>query len=1014
VSLASVSIRRPVLTWVLSAFVLLLGAVGLSQLGVREIPAIDPPLITVVTTYAGANAEVCENQITEPLESSLNGIDGVRSIVSESGDGQVTITVEFDLGANLEKAANDVRDRVSRAQRSLPSGVDAPVVSKADANAQPIVLLTLRSPSRDLLSLSDQAARIQERLQTIAGVAEVDLWGERKYAMRLQFDPERMSSLGVTLQDVQTALAAENAELPTGSIEGKVLSVALLSRTGLRTPEDFKRMTVRAQGGKVVRLADIAKVRLGAENERTLLRMHGTPLVGLAILPQPGANQVAISDEVNQRLAKLRPDLAQDLVLETTLDNTRFVRQALSEVQETILIAFALVVAVIFLFLRDFRTTFIPVLAVPISLVGVFFLAWLLGYSINVLTLLGVVLAIGLVVDDAIVVLENIYAKIEDGLPPLEAARIGLEEIFAAVVSTTLVLAAVFTPLLFLSGFTGRLFREFGTVIAGSVLISGGVALTLTGMLASRLLRPHTQANRLHAATEPFFVGLTDRYRAALSVFLKRRLLALPILVVTVLVMVAAYLALPRELSPLEDRSRLEIQVTAHEGATFGATDAALTAMSKALRERIPEIESDLVLTGADASKTNTGSITLALVPADKRTRTQGELAQLAQRIVDSVGGARSLVVQEPSISSSTRTELPLQFVLQAPDLSTLRQNLSKLEDEARRDSSFSQLDVDLKFTKPQLELEVDRDRIRGLGITPMDLAQTLQLCLSESKWGTFQRGERQYDIIGQLDSAHRSSPEGLQLLGLRDLQGRMLPAASLFKSRETSVPPSLYRTDRWVSATVSAAPAEGVPLGEAIARLDAKAKAILPASMRTSLRGGARDYAESSSNLMTVFLLSLVIVYLILAAQFESFLEPVVILVTVPLALAGALLSLWVFGQSLNIYSQIGLVMLVGLVTKNGILIVEFAGQRRDGGLPPLEAVLEASAARLRPILMTTLCTVLGTLPIALALGAGADSRRSLGIAVIGGLLVSLALTLFVVPAVYATVVHRPAKDPS
>ena len=1013
-SLASVSIRRPVLTWVLSAFVVLLGAVGLSQLGVREYPAIDPPLITVTATYAGANAEVCENQITEPLESSLNGIDGVRSIVSQSGDGQVTITVEFELGSDLEKAANDVRDRVSRAQKSLPSGVDPPVVSKADANASPIVLLTLESDSRSLLDLSEQAVRIQERLQTIGGVAEVNLWGERKYAMRLLFDPARMTALGVTLQDVQTALTAENAELPTGSVEGKSISVTLLARTGLRSVEDFRRMIVRSSGGKVVRLEDIAKVRLGAENERTLLRSKGRPLVGLSVLPQPGANQISISDEVKKRVESLRPELAADLHLETSIDNTRFVRTAVSEVRETILIAFLLVVAVIFLFLRDWRTTFIPVLAVPISLVGVFFLAWVLGYSINVLTLLGVVLAIGLVVDDAIVVLENIYAKIESGLAPMEAAKVGLEEIFAAVVSTTLVLAAVFTPLLFLSGFTGRLFREFGVVIAGSVLISGMVALTLAGMLSSRLLRAHGQENRFHAATEPFFVGLTDGYRGLLSAFLARRKWALGILAATVTVMVACYLSLPRELSPLEDRSSLEIQVSAHEGATFLATDAVMRAMSQALRAGIPEIDQELTLTGTDANKPNTGRITLSLVPSDRRTRSQSEIAQAAQRIVDSVGGARSLVVQEPSIRSSTRTELALQFVLQAPDLATLRQNLSKFETVARQDSAFSQMDVDLKFTKPQLELAVDRDRLRALGITPMDLASTLQMCLSESRWGYFQKGERQYQVLGQLDSLHRASPEGLQSLSLRDLQGRMLPAASLFRSGEVSVPPELFRTNRWVSATVSAEPATGVPLGTAIEHMRGHGKATLAPGMRTELSGSSRDFEESSSNLLTVFLLSLVIVYLILAAQFESFVEPLVILITVPLALAGALFSLWLFGYSLNIFSQIGLVMLVGLVTKNGILIVEFAGQRRDEGLAPLEAVLEASVARLRPILMTTLCTVLGTLPIALALGAGAASRKPMGVAVIGGLLVSLSLTLFVVPAVYAMAVHRLSSKSS
>ena len=1011
-SLATVSIRRPVLTWVLSAFIVLLGAIGLSQLGVREYPAIDPPLITVVATYTGASAEVIENQVTEPLEQSLNGIDGIRTIVSSSSEGQVTIEVEFLLGTDLERAANDVRDRVSRAQRSLPAAVLPPVVSKADANADPILLLSVASRTRNLLDLSAQATLIQEKLQTVPGVAEVDLWGERKYAMRLDFDPSKMNALGVTLQDVDTAEGDENAELPAGSIEGRIASVTMLSRTGLHSVDDFRNMIVRARSGKVVRVSDIANVRLGAENERTLLRSDGKPVIGLAILPQPGANQIAIADEVGSRLDKMKADLPPDLTVKPAFDNTRFVRTALSEVRETLVIAFLLVVAVIFLFLRDWRTTLIPVLAVPISLVGVFFLAWILGYSINVLTLLGIVLAIGLVVDDAIVVLENVYAKIEQGLGPIEAAMAGLEEIFAAVVSTTLVLAAVFTPMLFLQGFTGRLFREFGVVIGGSVLISGFVALTLSGMLSSRLLRKQGEGNWFHGATEPFFLGMTSGYRSILVRFLERRWIAVAILVGAVSTIAICWKILPVELAPLEDRSSIQVQVTGQEGATFGYMDRWMRRLDSAIQVEVPELENRLSLTGSDPSAVNTGTATLTLNSPRDRSRSQQEIADDVQDIAARLGGSQALVIQDPSIRSTTRTELPLQFVIQASDLDSLQLRLPDFLAAARADSTCSVVNVDLKFTKPQLDVTVDRDRLRDLGVTPLVLAQTLQWALSEQYWDYFQQGDRQYEIIGELDSLHRARPDALQQLSVRSTTGALIPVTSLYQAVERPVPPMIPRYNRWFSATVSADLSRGHTLGEGVQRMREIASRTLTPSFHTTLAGSSRDLEESSGSLVQIFLLSLLIVYLILAAQFESFREPLVILFTVPLALGGAMLSLALFGCSMNLFSEIGLVMLVGLVTKNGILIVEFAGQRRESGLPPLEAVIDAASARLRPILMTTLCTILGTLPIALALGAGSESRKPMGIAVIGGLSVALCLTLFVVPAMYVMITRTKPRE--
>jgi multidrug efflux pump len=1004
-SFASVSIRRPVLTWVLSLFILLLGAIGIRHLGVREYPAIDPPTISVQASYPGASAEVVEHQIVEPLEQSLNGIDGIRSITSQSRDGAASTTVEFSLGIDLERAANDVRDRVSRARANLPAGLDPPVVAKADANRSPILLLTVKSPSRGILYTSAQAAGIVDRLQTVPGVAQINIWGERKYAMRIRVDPARMAALGIALSDVRQALRSENVDLPAGSIEGTSSEIAVQSAAGLSSVDDFRRMVVRSSGGSIVRLGDVADVRMGAENERTLLRSGGIPMSGLAVLPQPGADQIAIVDEVQRRVEAMRSVLPKDIQIATAFDNTRFVRKALLEVRETILVAFLLVVLVIFAFLRDWRTTLIPVVAVPISLVGVFAVAWALGYSINVLTLLGIVLAIGLVVDDAIVVLENVYSKIELGMTPRQAAETGVREIFAAVVSTTLVLASVFTPLLFLSGFTGRLFREFGVVIGGSALISGFVALTLAGMLASRLLRPHGRENRLHAATEPFFRGLNGTYRRFLSRMLAHPWIAILVLAASFWGTFQAFQAVPKELAPLEDRSTLLIRVTGPEGATFQYMDDYMERLRRALEKAVPETEQMLEVTGAYGGTANTGLVRLMLVPRDRRKRSQQEIANQLRGLVAKLDGATAFVIQDPSISTGGRSNLAIQFVLQAPEVEDLRKVLGKFLGRVRADSTFSAVDVDLKFTKPQLDLTVDRDRLRDLGATPAQVAQSLQSGFAENRWGYFLRGGKQYQIIGSVDSASRQTLAGLDALQTRSSKGTLLPLGSLVRTAEHPVPPQLFRYDRWSSATISADPAPGRSMGQALDELRRLAKDSLPPVFHTTLAGSSRDFTDSSGSTLRIFGLSILIVYLLLAAQFESFRDPFVILLTVPLATAGALFSLLLFGCTLNLFSQIGLVMLVGLVTKNGILIVEFSGQRRRAGMEPREAALDAAVARLRPILMTTLCMVLGTLPIALALGAGAESRKPMGIAIIGGLLVSLVFTLFVVPSMYVLV---------
>jgi len=1005
-SIASISIRRPVLTWVLSALIVLFGVLGLRQLGVREYPAIDPPTIGISASYRGASAEVVEQQITEPLESALNGIDGVRSITSQSKEGSSSITVEFDLGRDLEQAANDVRDRVSKAQRNLPSDADPPAVSKADANSTPIMMMTLESDRRGLMELSDQAKWVQERLQTVPGVADIRIWGERRKAMRIRIHPQALVANQLSLADVKNALSAENVDLPAGQLQGLHSTVSLRANAGIASVDDLRRLIVKQSAGGVVRLQDVADVSVDVENPNNILRVNGKPMLALAVIPQPGANQIDIADEMIRRAKLLQKDLPADLKLTSAIDNTRFVRTALQEVEETIVIAFFLVVLVIFAFLRDWRTTFIPVLTIPISLVGVFSLMWVLGFSINVLTLLAVVLAIGIVVDDAIVVLENIYAKIEKGIPVREAAVEGIQEIFFAIVSTTLVLSAVFLPLLFLQGFTGRLFREFGFVIGGSVLISGFVALTLGGMLSSRLLKRHEQQNWFYRKTEPWFNALDRFYENHLESALSRPWLALPILLVAALVTVACFQGLKRELAPIEDRSNLSVNVTGPEGATFQYMDARMQKIAAITQKMVPEAV--VVLSNTGQGGTNSGSVRIMLVAASERERSQQAIAQKLQGAFSKVDGVRVSVVQDQTIRVGRRSSQPVQVILQSTSLDTLRKVIPRILAAAGEEPLLSGVDVDLRFTKPQIDLAFERDRMRDLGLSASDVGQALQMGFSGQRYGYWMKDGQQYQILGELDSVSRLTVQGVLDLQVRNRSGELVALSQVASARERQVPPALFRYNRSAAATISADLGEGAALGDAVSRLQEIIRREGGENIRTELTGTARDFMESSGSLGQVFVLALLLVYLLLAAQFESFRDPMVIMLTVPLALAGALASLWATGNTLNLFSQIGLVMLVGLVTKNGILIVEFAKQRRAAGVPLRHAVAEAAAARLRPILMTTFSTTLGILPIALALGAGSESRAPMGIAVVGGLLSSLVLTLLVVPAMIVLVAKK------
>jgi len=1006
-SLAATSIRRPVLTIVMSIGIVLFGVIAFTYLGVREYPAVDPPIITVSTSYVGANSDVIESQITEPLESSLNGVAGIRSLVSSSSEGRSFIRVEFELGMDLEAAANDVRDRVSRSIRSLPPDTDPPVVTKADADASPIVSITVKSEQRDALELSQIANNdIKERIQTIPGVSEVRVWGEKRFSMRLWMYPSKLAAYGLTPRDLLTALVSENVELPSGRIEGYKTELTVRTVGRLTSPEEFGSLIVKESGGNVVRFRDVGYVELGAENLRTVFRKDGVPMVAVAVIPQPGANHVAIADEFYERIEQVKRDLPADIQIAIGFDVTKYIRRSISEVEETLIIAFLLVVGVIFLFLRDWRTTIIPVIAIPISIVGTFFVMYIAGFSINVLTLLGLVLAIGIVVDDAIVVLENIYSKVERGMDSLEAGFKGSAEIYLAIIATTVALVIIFFPIVFLGGLTGSLFKEFGVVIAGSVIISAFVSLSLTPMMSTRVLAGKKGHSHFYHLTEPFFNGLVTKYRSALKSFMDRRWLGLALMVAAITMIFLFGANIPSELAPLEDRSRLQVSATAPEGVSYEYMDAYMRRLVQVIDAEVPEKEGAMAMTspGFGGGGANSGFVTLLLKEKEFRSRSQQQIADQLSRQVRQFTEARTFVTQDQTISvGGRRGGLPVQYVLQAPDFEHLERVLPKFMEAVDDHPAFTISDVNLKFNKPELKVTINREKARTMGVSVMDIAQTIQLALSGQRFGYFILGGKQYQVIGQMTRENRDEPLDLKSIFVRSREGRLVQLDNLVSLSEESRPPQLYRFNRYVSATVSAGLAPGYTLGDGIEAMDEIAENMLDDSFRTTLDGASRDFVESSSSLVFAFVLALILIYLVLSAQFESFIDPFVILLTVPLALAGAVFSLWYFGQTLNIFSQIGIIMLIGLVTKNGILIVEFANQRKAGGLSVVKAVEAAAVARLRPILMTSLSTVCGFLPVAFAIGAGSESRVSMGIAVIGGLVFSGALTLFVIPAMYS-----------
>lgn len=1001
-SISTTTINRPVLATVLSLLIVIFGVIGYTSLGVRDYPSVDNPVISVRCGFPGANADVIETQITEPLEAAVNGIPGIRAISSTSRDGSSSINIEFNLEVDLETAANDVRDKVSGAMRQLPQDVDPPVVEKSDADAQPIFTITLQSESRDIIDLSEYAeVNFKERLQTISGVSSVGIWGSKRYSVRMRMDPILLAAYKITPLDVRQAVSRENVELPSGMVEGSTMELTVRTLGRLRTIEDFNNLIIARSGERIVRFSDIGSAEVDAENTRSILKRNGVPMVSCVIVPQPGANYINIVDDAKRVVEELQRTIPEDIEVGVGFDNTVFIRDSISEVQMTILQAFLLVILIIFLFLRNWRTTLIPIIAIPISVIGAFFIMYIAGFSINILTLLAIVLSIGLVVDDAIIVMENIYTKIERGVPPKEAAIEGSKEIFFAVIATTITLVAVFFPIVFLQGVTGRLFREFSFVIAGAVIISSFVALTFTPMISSKLLKRDAKENRFYRWSEPFFVWLNSVYTSSLDKFLKKRWMAVVFLLFSFWVIVYLWTTIPSEMAPLEDRSMINVSSTAQEGATYDYMLKYTDDLYSVVKDEAPEAENILQMVGMGGR--NRSNFSISLVDPLSRDRTQQEIADALSPKVAMLTGARSFVNQQQTFGGR-RGGMPVQYVIQAKNLDSLKRIIPIFMSEVAQSEVFSNSDVNLKFTKPELSISIDRDKASLMGVSIQNIAQTLQLSMSEQRIGYFIRNGKQYQIMSQIDQSMRNKPVDLANIYVRNDAGELIQLDNLIRMEESSMPPQLYRYNRFVSATVSAALSKGYTLGQGIEEMDKIADRVLnPDDFTTTLSGQSKDFVESTSSLLFAFLLALLLIYLILSAQFESFRDPLIIMFTVPLALFGALLTLKLYGQTMNIFSQIGLIMLIGLVSKNGILMVEFANQRKLAGLDKLAAIRDSAASRFRPILMTSLSTILGILPMVFATGAGAESRISMGVAVAGGLLFSTFFTLYIIPAMYS-----------
>ncbi|MFN8245151.1 MAG: efflux RND transporter permease subunit [Ferruginibacter sp.] len=1016
-NLSEFSLRRPVFAIVLNIIIVIFGLIGYKFLGVRDYPALDPPNINVRTNYPGANAEIIETQITEPLEKAINGIAGIRNITSQSSQGSSSITVEFELGTALEEAANDVRDKVSQAIRNLPSDLDAPpVVSKADNSGDPVMIILLQSNMRNALQITEFANNnLVERLQTVSGVSAVNVWGEKKYAMRLWFDPSRLSAYSITPKDVQNALQKENVELPGGKLSGDATDLGIRTFGKMNTEDEFNKLIIKNVSGADILLEDVGEAVLGPENEESVLKESNIPMIAMAVIPQPGTNYISIADEIQKRLEEIKKDLPGDIRMEVSYDQTINIRKSISEVKETLIVAFVLVVLIVYLFFRDWLIAIRPLIDIPVSLIAAFFIMYLFGYTINVLTLLAIVLATGLVVDDGIVVTENIYKKMEHGMNKWQAARDGSKEIYFAVIATSITLAVVFMPIIFLQGFVGRLFREFGVVVAGAVLISAFVSLTLTPVLNVKLTRKTFRHSRFYNATEPFFRGLENGYRRILGGFMRLRWLALPIILICFGLIYYIGKDLQSELAPMEDKSNFRLLVSAPEGTSYDAMDKYMNKLSNFLMDSLPEKRYVVSMTApgfVGSGGSNSGFLRVALVNPSDRLRSQQDIVNWVNKNIQRFNQGRVFAIQEQTIAVNRRGGQPVQFVIQNVNADKLKAALPKILEGANKSKVLTGVDADLKFNKPEIRVNINRLKASELGVSVQDISQTLQLALSNQRLGYFTKEGKQYSVIGQVDRADRDDPNDLEKMYVTNRKGQPIPLTSLLDISEDVTPPTLFHFNRYRSATISAGLAEGKTIGDGIREIQAIADSVLDESFRTSLSGPSRDYAESSGNTYFAFFLALILIYLVLAAQFESFIDPFTIMMTVPLALAGALISLWLFDQTINIFSQIGMIMLIGLVTKNGILIVDFANKKQLAGANKIPAVIEASVARLRPILMTSLAMSLGALPLALSLGDAATSRMPLGIVIVGGVMFSLILTLFVIPAIYSFLSSRKKRS--
>lgn len=997
-NISELSIRRPVLATVLTIIILLFGAIGYITLGVREYPSVDNPIISVTCSYAGANAEVIESQITEPLEQNINGIPGIRSLTSTSQQGMCRITVEFDLSVDLETAANDVRDKVSRAQRYLPRDCDPPTVSKADADAMPILMVAIQSDSRSLLEISEIAdLTVKEQLQTIPDVSSVQIWGEKRYSMRIWLDPVKMAAYGITPVDIKNTITSENVELPSGSIEGNSVELTLRTMGQMHTAQEFNNIIVKEKDGNIVRIRDIGQAELGPADLKSYMKMNGVPMVGVVVVPQPGANHIEIADAVYQRMEQMQKDLPEDIQYSYGFDNTRFIRASIDEVKNTVYEAFVLVIIIIFLFLRDWRVTLIPCIVIPVSLIGAFFVMYVAGFSINVLTMLAVVLSVGLVVDDAIVMTENIYIRIERGMNPFKAGIEGSKEIFFAVISTTVTLVAVFLPIVFMEGTSGRLFREFSFVVAGSVIISSFAALTFTPMLATKLLKRRKEQKWFYRKTEPFFEGLNNIYSKSLDAFMKVRWVSIPVSILMFVLIWFLWGEIPAEMAPMEDRSRITVNTRGAEGVSYEYMRDYTEEINALVDSIVPDAQS---VTARVSS--NSGNITISLKDISERDYTQMEVAEKLTAAVSKKTKARAFVQQQSSFGGR-RGSMPVQYVIQATSIEKLQKVLPEFLSRVHDNPTFKMADVDLKFSSPEVRVNINRDKAGSMGTSVRDVAETLQYGLSGQRMGYFYMNGKQYEIIGQVNRQQRNTPTGVKSIYIRNDQGEMVQLDNLVEFIESVAPPKLYHYNRFLSATVSAGLAEGKTIGDGLDEMDKIAEEVLDDTFRTALAGDSKEFRESSSSLMFAFILALVLIYLILAAQFESFKDPFTIMLTVPLAIAGALIFMYFGDITMNIFSQIGIIMLIGLVAKNGILIVEFANQKQESGESKMEAIRSASLQRLRPILMTSVSTILGLLPLAIANGEGANQRIAMGTAVVGGMLVSTFLTMYIVPAIYS-----------